>query len=282
MAFAEVYKSNAAHVSDTGLGSFGSLLRFWRTTQGLTQLELAHRAASTARYVSFLETGRSRPGENMVCRLADALTIPQSERCDFLIAAGYQSPLESQGMAKETIEPYRRAIHYTVKAHEPYPSFAINRWYDVVEKNDAANAMFGGDEPKDDINIIEAIFVDPEMRSRMANWATVATAMAVRLRREVASSPLDKRLQNLLDLAHDATRDLGPIAVAEDNGSILVCPVFRVGDKEIKTISMIARFGVSRELMADEIRVETIFPFDSEAEAFFEALEQGKVEAIPC
>lgn len=59
---------------------FGSLLRQWRARAGLSQLTLAAEAGTTPRYVSFLESGRARPGSGVVLRLADALRIPIAER----------------------------------------------------------------------------------------------------------------------------------------------------------------------------------------------------------
>ncbi|MFC8460732.1 helix-turn-helix domain-containing protein, partial [Streptomyces sp. NPDC057242] len=73
-------------VSDTGVGP---LLRGWRERRRLSQLELALRAGSSARHVSFVETGRSRPSEEMVLRLAEHLEVPVRERNALLLAAGY-------------------------------------------------------------------------------------------------------------------------------------------------------------------------------------------------
>lgn len=262
--------------------SFGNALRFWRKSRGLTQLELANRAATTTRYMSFLETGRSRPGSDMVRRLAEALDLPRAEVADFFLAAGYTIEAPTTSLAVTLQAPFRRAIHYSVAAHEPYPSFAINRWYDVIEKNTAAEAMFSGDKPKNNVNIIEQIYDNAEMKTRMANWKTVAVAMAARLRREAAGVPGDRRMQSLLELAQDTIADFCLTPIDEDSGSILVCPIFRDGDLEVRTISMIARFGVTRELLDDEIRVETIFPYDQAAEDYFKALSNGAARPVPC
>lgn len=67
----------------------GALLRTWRDRRKISQLELALRADSSARHISFIETGRSRPSQEMVLRLAEHLDIPVRERNALLIAAGY-------------------------------------------------------------------------------------------------------------------------------------------------------------------------------------------------
>lgn len=67
----------------------GPLLRAWREQRRVSQLELALRADSSARHISFVETGRSRPSEEMVLRLAEHLDVPVRERNALLLAAGY-------------------------------------------------------------------------------------------------------------------------------------------------------------------------------------------------
>lgn len=67
----------------------GPLLRAWRERRRVSQLELALRADSSARHISFIETGRSRPSEEMVLRLAEHLDVPVRERNALLLAAGY-------------------------------------------------------------------------------------------------------------------------------------------------------------------------------------------------
>lgn len=44
----------------------GRLLRGWRQRRRISRLELALRADSSARHISFVETGRARPGRPMV------------------------------------------------------------------------------------------------------------------------------------------------------------------------------------------------------------------------
>jgi transcriptional regulator with XRE-family HTH domain len=64
-------------------------LREWRARRRVSQLELALRAGTTQRHVSFIESGRSVPGRAMVVRLAESLEVPLRERNALLLAAGY-------------------------------------------------------------------------------------------------------------------------------------------------------------------------------------------------
>jgi transcriptional regulator with XRE-family HTH domain len=71
------------------MSRFPTELRRWRTARRLSQMELATRAGTTQRHVSFVELGRSRPGRNVVMRLAESLDLTLRERNDLLISAGF-------------------------------------------------------------------------------------------------------------------------------------------------------------------------------------------------
>jgi transcriptional regulator with XRE-family HTH domain len=60
--------------------AFGGLLRHHRRQRGLSQLALASRVETTTRHLSYVENGRSRPGREIVLRLADALELPLRSR----------------------------------------------------------------------------------------------------------------------------------------------------------------------------------------------------------
>ena len=69
------------------------LLKTWRTRRRLSQLDLALEADVSTRHLSFVETGRSRPSEQMVLHLAEQLDVPLRERNRMLLAAGLRAGL---------------------------------------------------------------------------------------------------------------------------------------------------------------------------------------------
>ncbi|MEO3746815.1 helix-turn-helix domain-containing protein [Plantactinospora sp. B5E13] len=76
------------HGSDRVSGNFAELLRRYRLAAGLTQIELAERAAVGVRTVRDLERGRSsRPQRTTVELLATALDLDGPGRTEFLAAA---------------------------------------------------------------------------------------------------------------------------------------------------------------------------------------------------
>nr|WP_308427231.1 helix-turn-helix transcriptional regulator [Streptomyces purpureus] len=67
----------------------GELLRQWRRRRRLSQLDLAIAAEVSARHVSPIETGKTRPSADIVLRLADQLDVPLRDRNQLLLAAGF-------------------------------------------------------------------------------------------------------------------------------------------------------------------------------------------------
>ena len=99
----------------------GPLLRDWRRRRRLSQLDLALEAGVSARHVSFVETGRSRPSPEMVLQLAEQLDVPLRDRNGLLLAAGYAPVYEERDLEAPDMEPVRTALGLVLRGHEPYP-----------------------------------------------------------------------------------------------------------------------------------------------------------------
>ena len=113
----------------------GPLLREWRDRRRLSQLELALDADISARHLSFVETGRSRPSAEMVLRLAERLQVPLRERNHLLLAAGYAPAFPERSLEDPDMAPVQEALDRILAAHEPYPALVIDRHFDVVAAN---------------------------------------------------------------------------------------------------------------------------------------------------
>ncbi|MFE6049594.1 helix-turn-helix domain-containing protein [Kitasatospora sp. NPDC056446] len=102
--------------------SFGALLRRTRVLQGLSQEELGKRSGITARAISNLERGCSRPRGNTLRELIKALDLDQDHAAGFLHAAtrstrygdghrnDFQLPYEEAGLLtdSEVVSTLRR------------------------------------------------------------------------------------------------------------------------------------------------------------------------------
>lgn len=96
-------QTTAASTRDTAGRTLGRLLREWRTTRGMSQLDLALRSGFSARHVSFIETRRTQPSRQALLALAEALEVPLRERNRLLEAA-------AAGAAHRDVLPRRRDV----------------------------------------------------------------------------------------------------------------------------------------------------------------------------
>lgn len=124
--------STGTSVVDKGVGP---LLRGWREQRRVSQLELALRAGSSARHISFVETGRSRPSEEMVLRLAEHLDVPVRDRNALLLAAGYAPRYPETPLDDPALDALREGVERLIQGYEPYPAFVVDATYNVVAAN---------------------------------------------------------------------------------------------------------------------------------------------------
>ena len=246
--------------------AFGRQLRLWRSWARLSQLDLALRAGLSQRHLSFVETGRSRPGTDVVLRLATALDIPLRDRNRLLESAGLAHHYPEVELTDGISAPFRAAVSRLLEAHEPYPAFVLNRWWEVVDANAAARRLFpAGAEGFPDA--VEAFLAPGGLREIVENFGEVAGMYLRRLQAEVAEAS-DERSLRLLARAKELLAD---VPLGSDIGDgLVICPRLRFGDEVVSTATMVARFGATREVTLDELRVELVFPADDAARAFFE------------
>ncbi len=76
----------------------------------MSQLDLAVAAGTTARHLSFVETGRSRPGADLILRIADALRVPLPERNTLLAAAGLPPAFPAHDLGSPALESVDRVL----------------------------------------------------------------------------------------------------------------------------------------------------------------------------
>jgi transcriptional regulator with XRE-family HTH domain len=253
---------------------FGRRLRQWRRSRSLSQLDLAGLAQSTTRYISFMENGRSRPSEQMVHRIADALGVSVRERDELLEAAGFAaaSAVVAVPESGPPSRPYQGIVRRIITTHEPYPAVVLNRWWDLVDANQAAGRFFGLIDPSASVsNMIEWMFgAGPEMRARFESWPDSAFNMLRRLRREMVDMRRDERLEELVAFAE---RQLAGIEQPPyDSDEAVKCATVTIDGQLLRLMGMVARFGSAREVLLDELRVELLYPRDDVTEAFLRNL----------
>ncbi|MEX2619570.1 MAG: helix-turn-helix transcriptional regulator [Egibacteraceae bacterium] len=244
---------------------FGRGLRHWRRLRGVSQLELATTAATTTRHVSYLETGRSRPSRVMVERLGDALHVPLRERNRLLEMAGLAATYPEGDLAADDLAPFQRVIDRLLHAHEPFPGFVVDRHWNMVEANRAAERFLAGFAERNTVRLV----LGP-LRPLIENWSDVAAALLERLSADLLRFPDD---EVLLELHGETRAALGAAPEQrEQRSGRVICPRFRIDGALIRTITVAARFESVADVTLDEVRVELVYPEDETADRFFRDL----------
>ena len=113
-------------------------------------------------------------------------------------------------------------------------------------------------------------------RPLIANWGDIAWSGVRRLQSELARGPDDPELAALLQVALEAVQGV-PRPVLP-GGERVLCPHFAIGGRIVWTMTAVAQFGAAQDITLDELRIELIYPADSEAADFFAELASVDVE----
>src|SRR5215218_7958929 len=255
----------------------GHQLRDWRTRRRMSQLDLALEAGVSARHLSFLETGRSKPSRDMVLRLCEKLSIPLRDRNGLLLAAGFAPAYQERPLEAPEMEPVRRAVAQVLTGHEPFPAAVVDRWWNLVAANRNVSVFLEGVAP----HLLEApanvlrVSLHPEgMAPRIANLAEWRGHLLDRLRREVTATA-DVRLADLLAELDGYPRPPASAPPRPPRGAIAVPLVLHHADRELSFFSTIATFGTAIDVTVAELSIEAFFPADAATASFLhEALPQ--------
>ena len=261
--------------------SFNTLLRGWRSRRGVSQLAMALDAGVSTRHLSFLETGRARPSRRMVLRLAAVLDLPLRERNGFLLSAGFAPRFGERPLTSAELEQAFHAVRLMLDAHEPYPAFALDRYWNIIMWNRPLAVMLADltvdGTPIDQINALDLVFAPGLMRERLLNWEEVASAVLKRLRRQMVRAASDERLQETWKKiqASAGVADLIREGHTEETPPVLVPMRIREGDQVLTWINTLAVFGATGDVTLDELVVESFFPGDEDTRRFVEAAISG-------
>src|SRR6478735_169965 len=109
----------------------GQLLREWRERRRISQLDLSIQAEISARHLSFVETGRSRPTPDMILRLTEQLDVPLRERNQLLLAAGYAPAYPQHGL--DELDLFSIEAHVGTAADVTVEELSIEAFYPADE-----------------------------------------------------------------------------------------------------------------------------------------------------
>jgi len=254
---------------------FGQLLRRWRQGRGISQLNLALDAGLSARHLSFIETGRARPSRDMVLRLGEALDLPLRERNELLIGAGFAAVFPASSLHSVPLAQARKALTFMLTQQEPYPALVVNRAWDMLMANEAAQrllALLGLVLPKsaagEPPNLLRALLHPDRLRRHVVNWETVALSMIASMRRELIAYP-DAAIGRLL--AEVMEYPGIPREWPAEDGNAAIPPLLPLTlEKDgvrLSWFTIITTFSTPQDITLQDLRVECFFPADDATDA---------------
>lgn len=240
---------------------FPAELRRWRTARHLSQLELAIRAETTQRHVSFIEQGRSRPGRGVVVRLAEAMERSLRERNGLLVAAGFAPVFPESPLDDDALTPVRQALDTILEGHLPYPAIVVRPPCLLVAANRAFDLFNEGVDPKllePPVNLFRHALHPDGLAPRVRNLAAWGRHITQHVRAQLVRSP-DAALEELLG---ELESYLPPLP---DNGEILGFAVpleLASADGDLRLITTLTSFATAADVTLAELSLEAFLPAD--------------------
>lgn len=249
----------------------GDLLRAWRSARGRSQLDLALDADVSQRHLSFIESGRSRPGRDKLLAIAEALEVPLRDRNALLLAAGYAPIYSEAPMDAPQMRAVRAAVDRMLHQQEPYPAVLMDGHWNVLAANAAAPRFFGRfvdlNARKAPRNLLHLIFDPSGLRPLIHDWERVARSLLDRVRREAVGGVIDPQNRALVDalLAYPGA-PADAVAKPDKEGLPMIPITFERESEVLSYFSMVSTVGTPTTVAAQELRVECLFPADEETE----------------
>ena len=249
--------------------SIGPLLRGWRERRRLSQLELALDAGISTRHLSFVETGRSRPGREMLLRVLEQLDVPFRERNRLLLASGHAPAFPERALDDPELLPVRAAVDQILTRHEPYPAVVVDRAWNLVAANSAMRSLT-------EVVVIDPVLLEPPVNIMRVGLHPRGLAPLIvnlghwhahfcqRLEQQLAVTG-DPDLAALLEeiVGYPIPGD-EPDPAPDPEAREMLGPVrFRApGGGELSFFGMFATFDTPFEVTTSELAMELLFPAD--------------------
>jgi transcriptional regulator with XRE-family HTH domain len=261
--FVEVYSLNQ------GITEVGQLIKAWRNSRGLSQLDLGLTANVSARHICFLETGRSQPSRETLLAIASGLDIPARQVNVLLGAAGFPAQYRQSNLSDPEMLAVREALEFMMEKHQPYPAMAVGTQNEIIVANTALVKLIDiivaevGELPERD-----RLYHPDGFRRCITNWEEVVSLFLRRLQREVIQGRSDAKETLERVLSYPGL----PTGWQQESPVMSIDPMVkmncRLGEHQLSFFSMTSTFGTAVDITMQEIKIESIFAADDVTKLF--------------
>lgn len=236
---------------------FPEALRARRTRRRISQLDLATLAGTTQRHLSFVESGRSVPGRNLVIRLAESLELTLRERNELLLAAGYAPAYPERALEDPALAPVREALDRILDGHMPYPALVVDRRGGLIAANAAFALICEGAAPEltgPGSNVYRLALHPRGVAPRVLNFAQWARHIL-------------ERITQWEDLHAELSAYVPEPAVAADHLGFAVPLRLRSSEGELHLMTTVTTFATAVDVTLAELKLEAFLPVDEPSAA---------------
>lgn len=245
----------------------GRLLRGWREQRQVSQLELALRADSSARHISFVETGRSRPSEELILRLAEHLDVPMRERNALLLAAGYAPRFSQTSLDDPSMGALRDGLERLLRGYEPYPALIVDATYNVVATNRGLAALMASlpaellaEQP---LNAMRLTLHPEGLAPRIRNLREWRGHLLAQMERQIALARSEELRALYEEVAAYPVPADAPGHVPDEAVPYFALPMVIEHDGHVLSfVSSISTFNTPMDVTVAELAIETLLPAD--------------------
>lgn len=244
---------------------FAAALVEARSNARLSQLELALRAGTTQRHLSFLERGRSKPGSGLVIRLAESLDLPLRERNALLLSAGYAPIYPQTPIGDPSLRPLYEAMRQILVAHDPFPALITDRIGTLLAGNEALNVMFDGVAPGllvPPVNVRRLALHPQGLAPRVVNFAEWGRHVTEMIHHQIDWRPDPGEAALLSEL--DGYVGDGPAEPGPDYMGLAMPLHLASSAGDLKLLTTVTSFATAVDVTIAELRLEAFLPADAQ------------------
>lgn len=235
---------------------FALLLKELRTQRRLSQLDLAMESEVAQRHISFLESGRARPGREVILKLATGLDLSLRATNGLLTAAGFAGEIEESPLDAPALTIARGAVEFLLERIEPCPAILVDADWTVHASNTGAARLM-------------TAIATPDGAAR----ATTPRGL------NLISLPKDEKglVVPLKERDQIIAHMLGARTVFSPSDQPVALPflptTFETADRTLSFLTILASLQGPRDVTLEELRVEIFFPADEVTKAW---LDEGR------
>ncbi len=264
------------------------LLREARSTQRLSQLELALRINVSQRHISYVESGRAMPSRALLMTWLRELQLPLGLRNMALMQAGFAPAYGNAPLTDASVAVVHQALAELAQSHDPMPCYVLDANWNIVITNQggawlAATLMpqlaeRGEGQP---MNMLDLLADPAGLTQHVTNLAEVGPQLLSQLRQELASpnaqaSQLASKLAAIEALIHQRLgSDKSSVGAPSQAAPVLITRL-ATAHGALAFFSMFSTFGTPQNISVASLRIEHMFAADEATRAVLHAQVNNK------